>query len=74
MALKYMGIVDNYERIWECTVAVVEVGGGKECDMLTMWHWEGEKRGGEDLELKLRWGAWMGERGNEGRSRSYGGG
>ena len=22
-----------------------------------------EKRGGEDLELRLRWGAWMGEKG-----------
>ena len=27
MALKRMGIVDNYERIRECTVAVVGVGG-----------------------------------------------
>ena len=27
MALKRMGIVDNYEHIWECTVAVVGVGG-----------------------------------------------
>ena len=27
MALKRMGIVENYERIRECTVAVVGVGG-----------------------------------------------
>ena len=27
MALKRMGIVDKYEHIWECTVAVVGVGG-----------------------------------------------
>ena len=30
-------------------------------EMLTMWHWEGEKRGREDLELRLRRGGWMGE-------------
>lgn len=27
MALKRMGIVDNYEKIRECSVAVVGVGG-----------------------------------------------
>ena len=42
--------------------------------MLTMWHWEGEKRGREDLDSRLRRGGWMGERGNEGRTRNYGGG
>ena len=47
MALKRMGIVENYERNLECT-------------MLTMWHWEGEKRGREDLESRLKRGGWMG--------------
>ena len=30
--------------------------------MLIMWHWEGEKRGREDLESRLRRGRWMRER------------
>ena len=39
MALKRMGIVDNYEKIREYTVAVVGIGGvgSVTAEMLTRW-------------------------------------
>ena len=50
MALKHMGIVENYECIREWMVAVVGVGrvGSVTAEMLTRctWRLEGEKGGG----------------------------
>ena len=64
MALKRMGIVDNYERIRECTVAVVGVGGvgSVTAEMLT-------RCGIGKMRMRGEWGGWEGGEGRDERGR-----